>query len=742
MDAKKTNHSQSIIFALLVLLTICSPALAITQNAVWDGSSDGDGDNVNWGDPFNWDKDVVPVNLGTVTFNVTIPAGKTVTYNVPGDSQINNFTLGDSGSSDAQLIISTDCNLEVLGTADIYELINGNGGNFTSVADSDSLDGTRNRVYAQNGSHITISDTEFNSTGLNGGNYTLLSSDGAGSVLELSGMTDLNDGFSNTGYHVNLTHTISATNDGFIKMSELINLTGPGDTEALNINVNTGGSIDLGSLDTISHAGGYGFTYFNLIDSTLSFPALSILEYTKFTLDNSTVNLPALTVVNSSLFDLTNNSKAYANSSSFTCSATGLNWGSFTLFSSDGAGSILDLSGMTSLNDGFSNTGYHVNLTHTISATNDGFIKMSELINLTGPGDTEALNIDVNDAFIDMSSLDTISGNSGRVYINIDDRSEMFLGDIVFGDDVSVTLGGGSYLSSKGMAATQPVSITMDDPNDILEVAGDFDLSDKITVSNSGDGTFVFGGDLTYLHKDETLFPLANFRVYFNGRGPQSVEVGGLDVDVYTEFLNNDNFGYGQMIVGRCSQPSVVYMVDHVDNGNRSGGVPEALYLFGKDGQDGLRILYGSTLYMGNLPVYALIGGVITDLRTLFAPGETCIPFDEGTLCLGYPDVDGPDNLITNGGFEYGVNPPNAVDPCIPLPVDSNDITGWTVVQDIIYWVHEAYFTDPLDPCDSERTVELSGTATGKGGISQQIETVPGICIMSSLTWERIHTVT
>jgi len=584
MDAKKTNHSQSIIFALLVLLTICSPALAITQNAVWDGSSDGDGDNVNWGDPFNWDKDVVPVNLGTVTFNVTIPAGKTVTYNVPGDSQINNFTLGDSGSSDAQLIISTDCNLEVLGTADIYELINGNGGNFTSVADSDSLDGTRNRVYAQNGSHITISDTEFNSTGLNGGNYTLLSSDGAGSVLELSGMTDLNDGFSNTGYHVNLTHTISATNDGFIKMSELINL--------------------------------------------------------------------------------------------------------------------------------------------------------------TGPGDTEALNIDVNDAFIDMSSLDTISGNSGRVYINIDDRSEMFLGDIVFGDDVSVTLGGGSYLSSKGMAATQPVSITMDDPNDILEVAGDFDLSDKITVSNSGDGTFVFGGDLTYLHKDETLFPLANFRVYFNGRGPQSVEVGGLDVDVYTEFLNNDNFGYGQMIVGRCSQPSVVYMVDHVDNGNRSGGVPEALYLFGKDGQDGLRILYGSTLYMGNLPVYALIGGVITDLRTLFAPGETCIPFDEGTLCLGYPDVDGPDNLITNGGFEYGVNPPNAVDPCIPLPVDSNDITGWTVVQDIIYWVHEAYFTDPLDPCDSERTVELSGTATGKGGISQQIETVPGICIMSSLTWERIHTVT
>jgi choice-of-anchor C domain-containing protein len=116
----------------------------------------------------------------------------------------------------------------------------------------------------------------------------------------------------------------------------------------------------------------------------------------------------------------------------------------------------------------------------------------------------------------------------------------------------------------------------------------------------------------------------------------------------------------------------------------------------------------------------------MTDLRTLFAPGQACIPFDEGTLCLGCPDVDGLNNLITNGGFEYGVNPPNAADPCVPLPEDSNDITGWIVVQDGIDWIHEAYFTDPCDPCDGEITVALSGTATGKGGISQSLSTVPG----------------
>ncbi len=172
----------------ICLVCVSVNAFAITLDAVWDGSSDGDGDNVNWNNPYNWDIDVVPVNQGAVIFNVTIPAGKTVTYDVTGDSEIDGFTLGDSGSSDAQLIIDPNCNLEVLVTADIYDFINGQGGNFTSTADTDSLDGTRNRIYAQNGSVITINDPEFNSSGLSG-TYTIILSDGAGSVLDLSAMT-------------------------------------------------------------------------------------------------------------------------------------------------------------------------------------------------------------------------------------------------------------------------------------------------------------------------------------------------------------------------------------------------------------------------------------------------------------------------------------------------------------------------------------------------------------------------
>ena len=73
-----------------------------------------------------------------------------------------------------------------------------------------------------------------------------------------------------------------------------------------------------------------------------------------------------------------------------------------------------------------------------------------------------------------------------------------------------------------------------------------------------------------------------------------------------------------------------VFLVDHIDNGNRNAGRPETLYLFGKNGQDGLEIRNGSTLYMGGLGVYAMLDGEMTDLRTLFPAGEVKDPVRSG----------------------------------------------------------------------------------------------------------------
>ena len=56
--------------------------------------------------------------------------------------------------------------------------------------------------------------------------------------------------------------------------------------------------------------------------------------------------------------------------------------------------------------------------------------------------------------------------------------------------------------------------------------------------------------------------------------------------------LSNDNFGFGQLVVGQAGQGTTVSLVDLVNNGNRGAGdAPEALYLFGLgSGTEGLRI--------------------------------------------------------------------------------------------------------------------------------------------------------
>ncbi|MCH9021749.1 MAG: DUF642 domain-containing protein, partial [Planctomycetes bacterium] len=265
---------------------------------------------------------------------------------------------------------------------------------------------------------------------------------------------------------------------------------------------------------------------------------------------------------------------------------------------------------------------------------------------------------------------------------------------------------------------------TLNDPNSSLEITGDLDLASNITINNPGNGKLSIGGDLTYTHTVETLFDFGNSFVTFSGPGVQSVEVGGLDVGDQTQFLTNGNFGYGQMILGVCNTATtVVQLVDQVDNGNTGGGNPEVLYLFGKDGQDGLRILNSSTLVIGDPNVYAMLGGVMTNLHDLFLPGQTLIDFDEGYILRRAALPGHPANLITGGGFETGVTPPLAGDLFVSLPFGSTDVDDWTVTRDTVDWTHEAFFTDPGD---GERVMDLGGTPAAAGGVKQSFTTVPG----------------
>ncbi len=213
---------------------------------------------------------------------------------------------------------------------------------------------------------------------------------------------------------------------------------------------------------------------------------------------------------------------------------------------------------------------------------------------------------------------------------------------------------------------------------------------------------------------------------FFADGGLQELEVGGYDAGVFADSHPN-NFGLDQMIIGQPNEPAAVFLVDYVDNGNRDGfgGPAEALYLFSKDGDDGLHIRKDSILYMGGLHVYAMLDGVMTDLTTLFDTDEVMIPFDEGCLCLDRPDVSNLRNLVKNGYFETGDNFPTAENPVVTLPAGAPNIDNWVIDKETINWTHESSAADsPFH--DGERYADLSSTETGKGAVSQDIRTVPG----------------
>jgi choice-of-anchor C domain-containing protein len=565
------------------------------------------------------------------------------------------------------------------------------------------------QFLAYNGGTLTAKDSPFvySAAGWKWGTAQLILSDGKRSdtersLVDLSAMTELDDGVSMNGSSY---HQIVARSGGVIDLSGVKSIVGPGDDEHLTIYANADSNVRLDSLTTITNAGSdYGYVCFELRDNVnLDLPSLSSVEFTQFLAYNG--------------------AKLMAKDSPCTYSTAGWKWASASLMECDGAGSLLDLSGITRLDDGFSrsNGRYY----HQITARNGGAIDLSGVETLTAPEDNEYLILSANNGVIDLSSLDTVSGSTGTVVVDLLNRAAVSLGDLTTAVGTTITLNGGSALYAGGLRAEVPTTITLRHADDTLAIAGDLNLGGTITISNPGKGSLIVGGDFTYTGIKETDVPFRNSYVSFNGVGPQELEVGGYDISRLPPA--NDNFAFGDMTVGRDdpnSTSAVVFLVDDIDNGNRGGsyGEAEVLYLYGKDDLNSLHLLNGSVLYMGGLKVYAMVNGVLTNLRTLFAPGEGMIPFDEGYLYLDKPDVNDPRNLIANGGFETGVNPPTAADPIVTLPKGSNNMDHWAVGSDMLNWSHESYFSDAGG---GQRFADLSSD-TGVASVSQTIPTNPG----------------
>jgi hypothetical protein len=518
------------------------------------------------------------------------------------------------------------------------------------------------RIDANGIRPVAYSSTQFWTDSGTAGDYTytyaLMTADGAGSILDLSSIQSMDAGFSSTGNDYNVQQ-VTASNGGSINLSGVQTITVPRyGKDRLDITVDSG-AINLAGLNTIQSVYTGGNAGYAHLTAT----------------NGSSVSLPSLQTASQTIFTATTGGKidangirpvAYSSTQFWTDSGTaGAYTYTYALMTADGAGSILDLSSIQSMNAGFSSTGNDYNV-QKVTASNGGVINLSGVKILTVPVSNRdhlefaATGGALGGALLDMSGLEAITppagGGSGWVGLSASAGGELRFGAVRVTAATRLTLDDG-VAKFAGIEAVQPitVTVTLNKATDRLEIAGSLALKTLITVTAPAGGTVKIGGDFTHQWTDESKAALKHAVVQLAGHGtnlaPQGLEVGGVDMDIDVGSLNNDNFGFGQLVVGEDGRSTVVQLQDLYDNGNRAGGSLEALYLFGLDSQDGLRILGDSTLALawwkpvpGQDPVYreanvyAMVGGQLIHVNDLFPPGDNEIPFDQGQIVKMLPE--------------------------------------------------------------------------------------------------------
>jgi len=543
------------------------------------------------------------------------------------------------------------------------------------------------RLAVSGGATHAVAAGSYSSTDLSG-SYTLFWADGSGSALDLSSITSI-DAYVNAAYVQ--THKISATNGGRIDLSGLETVRGRAGDDYIEFVVDTGGQIDLSALLSTTAgntrftitgttfsvpklAGAVGTTFQMLTtgatlelpllathsggaysvpeDGTFNLGALTDLSSVSVTLGpNATFNAPQLTAFTNSslslepgqnfatgpLTNIDNSRLAVKGGATLAVAAdsyssTGLG-GTYTVFSADGGGSALDLSSISSI-DAYVSASYVQ--AHRISATSSGQIDLSGLQTVRGrAGDDYLEFVAHSGGFLDASSLQSIT--AGNVRFNVYGGGQMILGSLT---------------------VTPAVTLTVTDTGSDLDVQGNLHLAGDSSFAVSGGAKIHVGGNFSFDYTDEGRFGGDDAIVQLDGGQVQWLEVGGADLGV--DGAEAGNFGIAQLIVGSDDQASSVFLVDLVDNGNRSS--PEALYLFGSGGLDGLRLIHGSTLLIGGINAYAYDAthDEMVHLNALLGPGQWVVPYDQGFIgspVLGDANLDGTVGIADLGALadNYGV---------------------------------------------------------------------------------------
>jgi hypothetical protein len=530
------------------------------------------------------------------------------------------------------------------------------------------------RFAVSGGASFAIAATAYDWT-YSYGDAALFTAAGAGSLLDLKSLQRLSLNY----VYLDPAKTILASGAGRIDLSGLKSVTGARtDGYPLTFRVTSGGVIDLASLQAV--AGGYvAFrvetgewtlpalvaatnTAFEVTPSTtLHVPALAVLAGTSSRMDlpfvgtldapslrriyDATINLdvsgtlnapqlqafvnssltlsPGRSFIASTLTNIDNSTFVVSGSNTLAIGAAAYDWtynyGRATIFSAEGDGCVLNLGSIRRL----SLNAYYFGTEKEISARLNGTLDLAGLDDIYG-------------ARSDASPLVFKAESGGLVQ----------LGHASVGGKTALrAVGDTSKIKAAGLSLAAPATLS-------LTLNGALELSQGLLFSNTA----------------ESDLSLEAGRLRYVGGGPQFLEVASLDGGLGGTGLGN--FGIGELTVGADGQRAALRLQDQVNNGNRVGNSPEALYLTGGAFGRSLDLLAGSTLVLNGLNVYALVGGQIIRLNSLIPPGTNSVPFDAGFLA----NSGGP--RITNMTPSMAVTPAvSYVDVAFDLPIQASSFT-------------------------------------------------------------------
>ena len=388
------------------------------------------------------------INLNTLTTTMSAGRGRT--------------RFDASGASLPLPALTTVANTEfALDTAATASL-----GPLTSVADS--------RFTLSGGSQLTESGTAatyssqgltFIVAGVGTTTTTLMTASDAGTLLDLSSLQGIDAGFPQASDDRN-RHEIVVSGGATIDLSNVATITSPtAFLDFLTLSVDgTGSTILLDNLTTIASAG-TGRT--QILGS-----------------NGATQLLPSLTSINETTFNLSGGASVLMDGAPATYSSQGLTRvvagvGTTTvnLMTASDAGTLLDLSPVQAIDEGFAQASDDRNR-HEITASGGATIDLSGVTTITSPvsyNDWVRFNVSDAGSLINLNTLTTtMSAGRGRTRFDasgaslplpalttvantefaLDTAATASLGPLTSVADSRFTLSGGSQLTESGTAAT------------------------------------------------------------------------------------------------------------------------------------------------------------------------------------------------------------------------------------------------------------------------------------------------